>query len=154
LSSPTKRAPTLYAIIAFKLVRGVLGLVLAVKAYELVGEDLRPHFDAAIRGLKLDPETEFFDRLGDRIDAITPGNVKWAATGALLYGALSLGEGLGLILRSRWAGRLVLAESAFFVPVETYGIIKEPSAAIVVVLIVNVAIVVYLYRNRDHLFRH
>ena len=154
MSSPTKRAPTLYAIIAFKLVRGVLGLVLAVKAYELVGEDLRPHFDAAIRGLKLDPETEFFDRLGDRIDAITPGNVKWAATGALLYGALSLGEGLGLILRSRWAGRLVLAESAFFVPVETYGIIKEPSAAIVVVLIVNVAIVVYLYRNRDHLFRH
>ena len=154
MTSPSKRAPTLYAIIAFKLVRGVLALVLAVKAYELVGENLRPHFDAAIRGLKLDPETEFFDRLGDRIDAITPGNVKWAATGALLYGALSLGEGLGLILRSKWAGRLVLAESAFFVPVETYAIIKEPSATIVVILVVNVAIVVYLYRNRERLFRH
>ncbi|HEX4822682.1 MAG TPA: DUF2127 domain-containing protein [Candidatus Polarisedimenticolaceae bacterium] len=154
MPSPSKRAPTLYAIIALKLLRGVLGIVLAVKAYELVGEDLRPHFDATVRRFKLDPETKFFDRLGDRIDEITPGNVKWAATGALLYGALSLGEGLGLIYRSRWVGRLVLAESAFFVPIETYGLVREPSITIVVILVVNVAIVVYLYRNRERLYRH
>ena len=154
MASSHQRAPTLYGIIAFKLIRGVLLLVLAMKVFSLVGQDLRPHFDAAVHRLKLDPETEFFDRLGDRIDAITPVNVRWAATGALLYGLLSLAEGGGLALRSRWAGMLVVVESGFFVPVETYGLVKSPSVTIALVLILNVAIFVYVHRNRERLFRH
>ncbi len=149
-----QRAPTLYGIIAFKLLRGVILLMIAMKVFTLVGDDLRPHFDAAVHALRLDPETEFFDRLGDRIDAITPLNVGWAATGTLLYGMLSLGEGIGLVLRSRWAGMLVVAESAFFVPIESYTLVKNPSLTIVLILIVNVAIVLYLHRNRERLFRH
>lgn len=154
MSPPKQHAPTLYGIVAFKLVRGLLLMLLAVKAYTLVGQDLRPHFDEAVRTLKLDPETEFFDHLGNRIDEITPVNVGWAATGALLYGLLSLAEGLGLTRRARWAGSLVVAESGFFVPIETYALIRRPSLAIVIVLLVNVAIVVYLYRNRVRLFTH
>lgn len=148
------RAPTLYGIIAFKLIRGAVLLTLAMQVYTLVDEDLRPHFDEAVSWLKLDPETDFFDRVGDRIDAITPVNVGWAATGALLYGVLSLAEGVGLARRTRWAGVLVVAESGFFVPLETYGLIKSPSLTIVAVLILNVSIVVYLHWNRDRLFRH
>jgi uncharacterized membrane protein (DUF2068 family) len=154
VTNPPHRAPTLYGIIAFKLVRGVLLLMLAMQVYALVGKDLRPHFDEAVRRLKLDPETAFFDRLGDRIDAFTPVNVGWAATGALLYGFLSLAEGTGLILRARWAGLLVVAESGFFVPLETFELIKRPSITITVVLLLNVAIVLYLHRNRERLFRH
>ena len=154
MTASSKRAPTLYGIIAFKLIRGVLLLMLAMKVYALIGEELRPHFDEAVKSLAMDPETEFFDRLGNRIDAITPVNVGWAATGTLLYGLLSLAEGVGLSLRARWAGLLVVAESGFFVPLETYGLIANPSSTIVAILIVNVAIVVYLHRNRERLFRH
>ena len=144
----------LYGIVAFKLIRGLLLLMIAVQVFALVGEDLRAHFEMAVKSLRLDPETEFFDRLGDRIDAITPVNVGWAATGALLYGVLSLAEGVGLALRVRWAGLLVVAESGFFVPVETYALVKQPSLTIAAILIVNVVIVAYLHRNRERLFRH
>lgn len=154
MTAPSQRAPALYGIVAFKLIRGVLLLMLAVKVYGFVGKDLRPHFDEAVKRLKLDPETEFFDRLGDRIDAFTPVTVGWAATGALLYGFLSLAEGAGLALRARWAGLLVVAESGFFVPLETYELIKHPSPTIALVLAINVAIVLYLHRNRERLFRH
>jgi uncharacterized membrane protein (DUF2068 family) len=154
LAASSQRAPTLYAIIAFKLIRGILLLMLAMQVYALVGEDLRPHFDELVKRVRLDPETEFFDRLGDRVDAFTPVNVGWAATGALLYGVLSLGEGVGLVLRARFAGLLVIAESGFFVPLETYEIIKRPSLTIALVLAVNVAIVLYLHRNRERLFKH
>ena len=154
MTASPQRAPTLYGIVGFKLIRGVLLLMLAMQVYALVGEDLRPHFEEAVTRLKMDPETEFFDRLGDRIDAITPVNVGWAATGALLYGLLSLSEGVGLALRVRWAGLLVVAESGFFVPLETYGLITNPSPTIAAVLIVNVAILAYLHRNRERLFRH
>jgi uncharacterized membrane protein (DUF2068 family) len=102
----------------------------------------------------MDPETDFFERLGSRIDAITPVNVGWAATGLLLYGLLSLSEGVGLAMRARWAGFLVVAESGFFVPLELYGLVKNPTSTIVVVLVLNVAIVVYLHFNRNRLFRH
>jgi uncharacterized membrane protein (DUF2068 family) len=152
LTDHSQRAPTLYGIVAFKLIRGIILLTLAMKTYALVGEELRPHFDAAVLWMKLDPETEFFDHVGDRIDAITPVNVGWAATGALLYGVLSLAEALGLARRTRWAGLLVVTESGFFVPLETYALIKNPSLTILAILIVNVAIVVYLQRNRRRLF--
>jgi uncharacterized membrane protein (DUF2068 family) len=154
LTASSRRAPTLYGIVAFKVIRGILLLMLAMQVYRLVGEELRPHFEQAVLRLKLDPETEFFERLGDRIDAITPVNVGWAATGALLYGVLSLAEGIGLALRTRWAGLLVVAESGFFVPLETYGLIRNPSATILAVLILNVTILVYLHRNRKRLFSH
>lgn len=154
MNRSTQRAPTLYGIVTFKVVRGVILLMIALKGFTLVGEDLRPHFDAAVHRLRLDPETEFFDRLGNRIDEITPGNVGWAATGALLYGLLSFSEGVGLALRARWARLLVVAESGFFIPLEVYALIKNPAPTILAVLILNVAILVYLHRNRDRLFRH
>lgn len=153
MPAPSKRAPTLYGIVAFKVVRGAILLILAMRVYALVGENLRPHFDAAVSGLKLDPETEFFEKLGDRIDAITPGNVRWAASGLLLYGLLSLTEGVGLALRTRWAGLLVIAESGFFIPLETYQLIKHPTGTILAILIVNLAIVLYLHFNRKRLFK-
>ena len=154
MTPSSKLAPTLYGIVAFKLIRGAILLMVAMQVYSLVGEDLRPHFDEAVKRLRLDPETEFFERLGDRIDAIKPVNVGWVATGALLYGLLSVTEGVGLALRTRWAGMLVVVESGFFVPLETYSLITHPTPTIVAVLLVNVAIVVYLLRNRERLFRH
>ena len=154
MAASRKLAPTLYGIVAFKLIRGALLLMLAMKVYTLVGEDLRPRFDDVVKRLKLDPETEFFEHLGNRIDAITPVNVGWAATGALLYGLLSVAEGVGLAMRVRWAGLLVVAESGFFVPLETYSLIRNPSLTIGTILILNVAIVIYLQRNRDRLFKH
>ena len=149
-----RRAPTLWAIIVVKLLRGLLLLYLAVGAYKLVGQDLRPHFEDAVRLVKLDPETDFFVRLGDRLDAVKPSSVAWVATGALLYGLLSLAEGIGLILRLRAVGWLVLAESAFFIPVEANALLHEFTIGILLILLVNVGIVVYLWSNRERLFKH
>jgi uncharacterized membrane protein (DUF2068 family) len=150
----TRRAPTLWAIIVVKLLRGILLLYLAVGAYRLVGQELRPHFEDAVRLVKLDPETEFFVHLGDWLDAVKPSSVAWIATGALLYGLLSLAEGIGLILRLRAVGWLVLAESAFFIPVECNALLREFTVAVLIILLINVGIVVYLWRNRERLFKH
>src|SRR6185295_10168454 len=111
-------------------------------------------FERSLRWVRVDPEAEFFNHLGDRIAEITPANVGWVATGTLLYGLLSLGEGIGLSRRVRWVGWLVLAESAFFVPLETFALLRHPRWPIGLVLVLNVAIVVYLYRNRERLFHH
>ena len=149
-----RHAPTLWAIITIKLLRAALMIYLAVGAYKLVGHDLRPPFEKAVRFVRLDPETDFFERLGTRLDAVKPGSVAWVATGALLYGILSLAEGVGLMFRVRAVGWLVLAESAFFIPVECNALLQNFTTAIFLVLLFNVLIVVYLWRNRERLFKH
>jgi uncharacterized membrane protein (DUF2068 family) len=47
---------------------------------------------------------------------------------------------------------LAIVESAFFVPVEIYELVKEFSWFMVAVAVINIGIVWYLYANRDRLF--
>lgn len=165
-----KRAPTLYAIIAFKLSKGILFLVLALGVYKLAGSDLQQIFDSVLRWVHLDPENRFLSEIADRLDEITPTNVRWVATGTLLYSMFSLVEGLGLLFRASWAGWMAIGESAFFIPIELYELVRRsragaavhapvswwnhPKFAVFVILVVNVLIVWYLLQNRKRLFRH
>ncbi|MFZ0828573.1 MAG: DUF2127 domain-containing protein [Verrucomicrobiia bacterium] len=155
-----KRAPTLYFIIAVKLIKGVLSLLLAFGVYKLAGADLSDYFDRFVHWVHLDPENRFLTDIGDRIDQITPANVRLWATGTFLYSLFALVEGVGLIFRMPWAGWLAIGESAFFIPIEIYELVRHPggehhrSAVLLIVLILNIIIVWYLYANRKRLFRH
>jgi len=155
-----KRAPTLYFIIVVKLIKGVLSLLLAFGVYKLAGADLSDYFDRLVHWVHLDPENRFLSDLGDRIDRITPANVRLWATGTFLYSLFALVEGIGLIFRMPWAGWLAIGESAFFIPIEIFELVRRPgvehhrSIVLSVVLILNVIIVWYLYANRKRLFRH
>jgi uncharacterized membrane protein (DUF2068 family) len=155
-----KRAPTLYVIIAVKLTKGLLSLALALGVYRMAGADLSDYFDRFVRWVHLDPENRFLSDLGDRIGEITPGKMRWMATGTFLYSLFGLVEGVGLIFRLSWAGWLAIGESAFFIPIEIYELARLPQgepnrfSVLLVVLILNVFIVWYLYANRHRLFRH
>ena len=154
MSSPVPRAPTLYGIILIKIVKGVVFLMLALGVFAMVGQHLGDELDHFLRWVHLDPEMRFFSNLGDRLDRITPDNVRWVASGSLLYGLLSLAEGVGLIFRLKWVGMVVVFESALLIPFELYKLRHGFSAILLLVLAVNVAIVWYLFQNRDRLFRH
>jgi uncharacterized membrane protein (DUF2068 family) len=150
-----KRAPTLYVIIAIKLVKGLIALLLAFGVYKLAGKDLQEIFDRFLHWIHLDPENRFLSDLGDKLDQITPANVRWLATGTFLYSLFSLVEGVGLIFRASWAGWLAIGESAFFIPIEVYELVHRPfSWKILIILGLNVWIVWYLFANRQRLFRH
>jgi uncharacterized membrane protein (DUF2068 family) len=91
-------------------------------------------------------------------------------TGSFLYSLFSLVEGVGLIFRVPWAGWLAIGESAFFIPIEIFELVRRhrsempnparpellsnPQFGLLIVLAINVFIVWYLYTNRKRLFRH
>jgi len=158
--SPTeKRAPTLYLIIFFKLVKGTVALLLAFGVYKLAGRDLPVLFDHMLRFIHLDPENRFLSDIGDNLDKITPQNVRWVATGTFLYSFFSLVEGVGLIYRASWAGWLAIGESAFFIPIELFELVHRRASGhsswiVAIILGLNIFIVWYLYQNRARLFRH
>jgi uncharacterized membrane protein (DUF2068 family) len=162
------KAPTLYFIVAIKVIKGILLLLVAVGVYALADKDLPDLFDRFLRFVHLDPEGRFFAALGDQLSTITPANVKKAALVPFLYGLFLLVGGTGLALRAKWAIWLAIGESAFFIPIEIFELIRKhipnpeghqpmfahPKIGLSIVLAINVLIVWYLYRNRFRLFRH
>jgi len=76
------------------------------------------------------------------------------AIAGFLYAALETFEGIGLLLKRRWAEYLVLVATAVFLPVEIRELIVKPSPFKVLALVVNLLIVAYLiWRKRLFLER-
>ena len=149
-----KRAPTLYVIIAIKLLKGLALILLAFGVYNLTDNNLPEDFRSLLQSLHLDPESKFFAGLEGKIAQITPGSIRWFAAGTFLYSLFSLVEGVGLTFRASWAGWLVVGESVFFIPIEIYDLLPGFSWPVFVILLINIWIVWYLLANRRRLFRH
>ena len=154
MTSSTKRAVGLYAIISFKLFKGLLLLSLALGVYSLVGDDVTVRFERLLRVVRIDPEKQFFEDMAGQLALVSPSTVGWFATGTLLYSLFSIVEAVGLIFRSSWAGWLAIGESAFFIPIEVHHLMRGFRSVVFAILVVNVLIVLYLYRNRERLFHH
>lgn len=150
-----KRAPTLYAIIGLKLLKGCLFVLLAVVAYNLSDNNLPAEFNKLLHFLRLNPERKIFAGMATKLGTLTEANVLWTAAGTLVYSLFSLVEGIGLIFRVSWAGWLAIGEAVFFIPIEVYELTARGfSVTVFVILVINVVIVWYLFQNRHRLFRH
>ncbi len=153
-ASVSKRAPTLYAIVAMKLAKGLLLLLLGAGVYHLRDNNLPDQFRQGLEFFHLDPEKAFFTELANKISHITPSNVRTIARGTVLYSLFSLVEGSGLAFRVAWAGWLTIGESSFFIPIEIYELMHRFSNSMLAILGLNVLIVWYLFANRGRLFKH
>jgi len=154
VEKPKGRAPTLYVIIAIKLLKGILLLLLGFGVLSLIGQDLDARFDQFLRWIHLDPEKKFFAELGTHLQKITPANLRIAGIGTVLYSLFSLVEGVGLVFRLAWVGWIVIGESLFFIPIEVYDLMRHFSTTVLIILFINIVIVLYLLKNKDRLFRH
>jgi uncharacterized membrane protein (DUF2068 family) len=165
-----KRAVTLYAIIVFKLIKGLLCVALALVIYHEAKKDMSADYQKFLQSpfvktvfgeLRIHPESQFFIGLAKSIGELTEKKVHRAAWGAVLLSLFPLVEGIGLLYRVSWAGWLAIGESAFFVPIELYEMLNrvllQPDSfpwSILVVTVINIIIVWYLYDNREVLFHH
>ena len=158
-----RRAPTLYVIIAIKLLKGLLFVGLAIVAYTLSDNDLPAEYRNFLHHLRLNPERKFWADLAKQVGGLTEANVLWAAAGTLVYSLFSLVEAFGLMFRVSWACWLAIGESAFFIPIEIYELVHRHTqetgrsghpGVLLIILVVNIIIVWYLFQNRGRLFRH
>src|ERR1051326_816791 len=150
----TKPAPTLYAIILVKLIKGALFLSMAIVAYTLSDNDLPYEYRCLLHHLRLNPDRKFLSDIAVQIGGLTEAKVLWAAAATAIYSLFSLVEGVGLIFRVSWAGWLAVGESAFFIPIEVFELARHPSEMVWAILALNILIVWYLIANRERLFHH
>jgi len=152
-SPPRKeRAPTLYAIIVVKLIKAVFLLLFAFAVFSLRNSNLQEELSRVLAEANLAVEGSAAATAAEVLRNVSSGTIELFAAGSFLYGAFSLVEGAGLMFRAAWAGWMVIAESAIFIPLEIWEAVLHFSLTALLILVLNVGIVWYLYANRYRLF--
>jgi uncharacterized membrane protein (DUF2068 family) len=146
----SKSTATLLLIALFKLVKGLLLLAVGIGAVKLLHRDVEQTVTHWVEILRVDPDNRMIHKLLARVFSLRPGQLKAASVGTFIYAGLLLTEGVGLLLRKRWAEYFTIVTTAGLIPLELYELARHVSLAKIAVLIVNVAIVIYLVRRVRH----
>ena len=159
----TRSHQTGLAVIAvFKVVKGLLLLLLGLGLLKLVHAEIATLFSLLIEALHLNADSRLIHALVLKVDALQPHTVLLAGLVSLGYAGMLLVEGIGLWLEFTWAAYLTVVSTSLLLPFELYEVIEQVSMLRVGVLLLNLVIVLYLIsqlkrhalRSRAHLPRH
>jgi uncharacterized membrane protein (DUF2068 family) len=134
---------TVQLIGGFKLVKGSLLILAAAGLFSLLHKDQAAVLSRIVQRFSVDPHAHFFRIFVERFLRFSP-RLPLISIGTLAYGVLFLFEGIGLIRRKRWAEYLTVIATASFLPLELYEIVHHATVTKGVVIILNIAILVYL----------
>ncbi len=99
------------------------------------------------KAVRIDPKNRYLAGLLAKANLVDDRKLKELSGLILVYAALFLTEGIGLLLRKRWAEYLTTIATASFIPLEMYELCRRATVAKVALLVINVAIVIYLIFN-------
>jgi uncharacterized membrane protein (DUF2068 family) len=156
MTAKTKGSRGLLLVAAFKLIKGLALLALGIGALRLLHKDVAVEVAQWIDILRVDPHNHYIQEALAKLGMVDDRKLRALSVGTFFYSALYLTEGIGLSLRKRWAEYVTIISTASLLPVEIYEIVKGVSAPKIVVLLVNIAVLVYLVievrrtRNTQH----
>lgn len=143
-TTPAANSRGLQIIAAFKLFKGLVLFAVGVGAAKLLHKDLAFEVERWADIFRVDPNSHYFRRLLEKFLTLDDRKLRELSVGTLFYSALLLTEGTGLLLRKRWAEYFTIIATSSFLPLEVYELTKRISAPRIIVLLLNVAVVVYL----------
>ncbi len=135
---------SLWFIAAFKLLKGFVLLAVGVGALKLLHEDVAAEVARWADIFRVDSNNRYIHRLLVKLLTLDVRKLREFSVGTLFYSGLLLIEGTGLALRKRWAEYFTIISTGSFLPLEVYEVSKRLSWPRIVVLILNVAVVIYL----------
>jgi uncharacterized membrane protein (DUF2068 family) len=128
----------------FKLLKAVLLIVAGIGAIRLLHKDVADTVIQWTRVLRFDPDNRFVHGALTRVFRVTPKQLKELSIGTFVYAGLFATEGIGLLLRKRWAEYFTLVTTGGFIPLEIYELARHLTMTKAVVTLINVLIVWYL----------
>lgn len=128
----------------FKLFKAFLLVMVGIGAHHYLHRDIAQSVNHWVEELRVDPDNFYIHRVLAHIFAITPKQLKALSIGTFVYAALLGTEGVGLLMRKRWAEYFTVISTALLIPLEIYELAKRVTPMKVGVLAINAAIVWYL----------
>jgi uncharacterized membrane protein (DUF2068 family) len=147
MTEKRKGSRGLWLIAAFKLVKGLGLLILAIGALKLLHKDVAAEVERWINLLRFDPHNHYIEKLLAKLGMIDERRLEELSVGTFFYAGLFLTEGIGLALRKRWAEYLTIVSTASLLPLEIYEITKRVTTVKIGLLLINIAVVVYLVKE-------
>jgi uncharacterized membrane protein (DUF2068 family) len=134
----------LYLIAAFKLFKGLVLFAAGIGALSLLHENAAAHVTQWVSALGVDPDNRYIHKLISKLFTVNDAKLKAISAGTFFYAALMFTEGVGLALRKRWAEYFTIIATSSLIPLEVYELIQHFSVMKILVILVNLAVVVYL----------
>lgn len=131
-------------IAVFKLVKSFALIAVGIGALHLLHKDVAAVVDHWINAFRVDYHNRLILWLLDKLPLVNDKKLKELSVGTFIYAALFLTEGTGLAFRKRWAEYFTMITTSSFLPLEIYEIIRHPTIAKCVAVVINVAVVIYL----------
>jgi uncharacterized membrane protein (DUF2068 family) len=146
---PDRRSSLLPWIVAFKAVKA---LALTALGLTLLFGIHRDPVEVAMRiaqGVHLPVTSRLFDLLFAFAVNATPQKELTLAITALGYAVVITVEGVGLHLRRGWARWFTIGVTGSLIPLEVYEILQRQEPIRVAILVLNIAVVAYLWRRKE-----
>lgn len=135
---------TLWVIGGFKLAKGLMLVAVGVGALHLIHKDVAEVVAGWFAQVHVDPDNRYVDRVLTRLLSVDDRQLKAIGVGTFGYAALLLTEGIGLLLRQRWAEYFTVIVTGSFIPLEIYELSRHVTLTRLIVIAVNLAILGYL----------
>ena len=137
----------LLIIAIFKLVKGVLLLIVGIGALTLIHKDVAELAARLVDHFRVDPNNTHVHSLLTKLGVVDARRLEEISAGTFFYSALLLTEGTGLLLKKRWAEYFTVIVTASFIPMEIYELVKRVTFTRTCLIVVNLAIVWYLVKR-------
>jgi uncharacterized membrane protein (DUF2068 family) len=138
------RDRTLLAIALFKLLKAASLFAIGIGLFRLVHDGVAATVEGWIARFRVDPGQHFINLLLQRLTGIDPRKLEWIGVGTLFYATIFLIEGIGLLLRKRWAEWMTVISTSLLLPLEVFELSRHVTWPKALTLIANVLVVIYL----------
>ena len=144
-----RRLSPLAYIIAFKALKAITLTALGVVLFTTRHDDPVDLLTRAATAIHLPLSSRLFDRALQFALNLSVGKQVALAATAFGYAMLMGSEGVALFMRKPWARWFTISATASLMPIEVYEIVREVHPVRVLILLANIAIVVYLFRRKE-----
>jgi len=134
------------AVAAYEAAKGLAVLLVGFGLFGMVHRDVESAAERLIAHLHLDPASRYPRIFLDAAARATPAGLRLLAAGALAYAVLRLVEAIGLWRLRPWAEWLGVITGLIYLPFELVALVRRPGPEPFVALLVNVLVVLVLWR--------
>lgn len=128
------------------LVVGITAMVVHKRVPEFLSvlKQAFPALEPVTQNIGWNIEKSWLARMVDRWGEINPDTIILLGLALAALGLVKYAEAIGLWLAKRWGEYLAVIATAAFIPLEIYELMEHVSAFKIVLLLINVAAVVWL----------
>jgi len=141
-------------IASIEMLKGTLVVLGTLALLRIVHRDVGEIAAALLDKFHVPPGASLATYVLQGADAVTPEKIKTLIGFAIVYSTIRFVEGYGLWLARVWAEWFAIISGTVYLPFEIFELIRRPNLLHLIVLLINVAIVVYMASLRLRSKRH